>query len=200
MSTDTLHSVPDLSFNLSRFSFQTNPLLSVQSNFHPVYPLLSPYFTLLYLLAIFLPGEYKRVKFVIQRMKLHLKVNNLGSFTSQSFNQICQEKIIADDYASVNWASAVITRTVWQVRLYDNYSETRTVINVFLLNFASGMANRARRKALLRSWVGEILLPKPPCQHCVWDETGVPGGNLRLSANRTRLKRITAVLWVKEIL
>ena len=52
------------------------------------------------------------MKFVIQSMKLHLKVNSLESFTSQSFNYICQEKIIADDYASVNLASAVITRTV----------------------------------------------------------------------------------------
>ena len=42
------------------------------------------------------------MKFVIQSMKLNLKVNGLESFTSQSFNHICQEKIIADDYASVN--------------------------------------------------------------------------------------------------
>ena len=34
---------------------------------------------------------------------LHLQVNSLESFTSQSFNYICQEKIIADDYASVNY-------------------------------------------------------------------------------------------------
>ena len=52
------------------------------------------------------------MKFVLQSMKLHLKVNSLESFTSQSFNYICQEKIIADDYASVNYALAAITRTV----------------------------------------------------------------------------------------
>ena len=64
------------------------------------------------MLAIFLPGEYKRMKFVMklhlkeheitQSMKLHLKVNSLESFTSQSFNYICQEKIMVDDYGSVN--------------------------------------------------------------------------------------------------
>ena len=42
------------------------------------------------------------MKFGTQSMKLHLKVNSVESFTSQSFNYICQEKIIADDYASVN--------------------------------------------------------------------------------------------------
>ena len=47
---------------------------------------------------------------------------------------------------------AAITRTVWQLHLYDNYSETRTVIrNVFLFNFASELANRTRLKELLRS-------------------------------------------------
>ena len=42
------------------------------------------------------------MKFVIQSMKLHLKVNNLESFRSYSFDYSCQEKVIADDYASVN--------------------------------------------------------------------------------------------------
>ena len=51
------------------------------------------------------------MKFVIQSLKLHLKGNSLESYTSPLFNYICQEKIIADDYASVNKASAVITRT-----------------------------------------------------------------------------------------
>ena len=45
------------------------------------------------------------MKFVIQRMKLHLKVYSLESFASQSFNYICQEKIIADDYASNSYAN-----------------------------------------------------------------------------------------------
>ena len=103
------------------------------------------------------------MKFVIQSLKLHLKGNSLESYTSPLFNYICQEKIIADDYASVNKASAVITRTAWQFHLYDNYSETRTVINVFLFNFASELANCARLKEILRSsGLGRFYYPNHP--------------------------------------
>ena len=59
--------------------------------------------------------------------------------------------------------SAVITRTVWHLHLYDNYSETRTVVNVFLFNFASGMVNRTRLKGLLRSsGLGGFYYPNHP--------------------------------------
>ena len=43
------------------------------------------------------------------------------------------------------------------------YSETRTVINVFLFNFATELANRIRLKELLRSFgLGRFYYPNHP--------------------------------------
>ena len=127
--------------------------------FPPCLPASVPLVHIVVFVAMFLPGGYKRMKFIVQSMKLHLKVNSLESFTSQSFNYICQEKIIADDCPSLNQALAVITRTVWQLHLYDNYSETRTVINVFLFNFASELANRTTEGITVVFGLGRFYYP-----------------------------------------
>ena len=58
---------------------------------------------------------------------------------------------------------AAITRTVQQLHLYDNYNETRTVINVFLFNVASELANSIRLKELLQSsGLGRFYYPNHP--------------------------------------
>ena len=57
--------------------------------FPPSLPFHFPLVHIVVFVGVFLPGGYKRMKFVIQSMKLHFKVNSLESFTSQSFNYIC---------------------------------------------------------------------------------------------------------------
>ena len=165
MSTDTLHSVPDLSFNVFSFSlialstqdvpfFQSNPISTLFTSFFPPSSHCCIFSRFFFLVVI------------SERNLLYNVWNYIWKYTVLSLLRLNRSITSARRRLSPTITPVTltpITRTVWQLHLYDNYSETRTVINVFLFNFASELANSARLKELLRSsGLGRFYYPNHP--------------------------------------